>query len=532
MIDVQDDTGTLTLEQALAVLRRRSLLIVLCVVVAAGVAYGFSKRETKKYTATASLAFSSNSLSQQIAGLSAGASSNSSLLAQQASNLQLVRLGDMAAKTANRLGHGLTDEKVAASLSISGEGESGVVAVSATASSPTLSAEIANTYTRQFVEEQQSANREYFKSAQALVSKQLAELSPQQRVGPDGLELQDRRQTLRLLSELDYGSVKVVEEASPPSRPSSPKTSRNTVLGVLLGLLVGLGLAFLSETLDHRVRRPEDFEAIYRVPTLGRVPLPPRTRHDGAKGGALTSAEAETFSLIRGHLRFLTVGRDLRTLVIASAAASDGRTTIARHLAEAAARSGSRVLLLEADLRHPTLAQQLGIRPRSGLVDVLIGAISMDEATLSVELEAPSGPGGEARTLDVLVAGPVVPPNPAELLERDVLDAVLEWAKSTYDLVVIDTPPLTVVSDAFSLLTKVDGVVIVGWVGRSRRDAAERLHQVLASSAAPVVGIVANGSRPGGPGSRAYTRGGSASPAVASANGACASDEILPTVKV
>jgi capsular exopolysaccharide synthesis family protein len=533
---VQDDTGTLNLEQALAVLRRRALLIVLCVVVATGVAYGFSKQETKKYTATASLAFSSNSLSQQIAGLSAGASSNSSLLAQQASNLQLVRLGDMAAKTASWLGYGLTEEKVAASLSIGSEGESGVVAVSATASSPTLSAEIANTYTRQFVEEQQSANREYFKSAQALVSKQLAELSPQQRVGPDGLELQDRGQTLRLLSELDYGSVKVAEEALPPTRPSSPKTSRNTVLGVLLGLLVGLGLAFVSESLDGRVRRPEDLEAIYRVPALGLVPespaLSPRARHDGAKGAALPSAEAEIFSLIRAHLRFLTVDRDLRTVVIASAAPSDGRTTIARHLAEAAARLGSRVLLLEADLRHPTLAQQLGIQSRSGLADVLIGAVLMDEATQSVDLEAPSGPGGEARTLDVLVAGAVVPPNPAELLEGDVLDAVLEWAKSAYDLVVIDTPPLTVVSDAFSLLTKVDGVVIVGCVGRSRRDAAERLHQVLASSGAPVLGVVANGSRSGGPGSRAYARGGSSSPAVASANGASASEEILPTVKV
>ena len=174
---MQQDSEGLSLERALDAVRRRAPLIVLCLVLAAGAAFGFSKHQTKKYTATASLAFSSNPLSQQIAGLSTG-SSSSSLLAQQASDLELVRLGDMAAKTASLLGHGLTEEKVASSLSIAGQGESGVVDVSATATSPVLAAAIANTYTSQFVKEQQSANRQYFKSALALVNKQLAATLP------------------------------------------------------------------------------------------------------------------------------------------------------------------------------------------------------------------------------------------------------------------------------------------------------------------------------------------------------------------
>ena len=155
---MEQDSEGLNFEQALGALRRRAPLILLCFVLAAGAAYGFSKRETKKYTATASLTFSSNSLSQQIAGLSPGGSNNS--LAQQASNLELVRGGDAAAKTAGLLGHGLTDEKVAASLSIGGVGESSIVDISATTTSPALAATIANTYARQFVQEQQRANRQ------------------------------------------------------------------------------------------------------------------------------------------------------------------------------------------------------------------------------------------------------------------------------------------------------------------------------------------------------------------------------------
>ena len=109
------------------------------------------------------------------------------------------------------------------------------------------------------------------------------------------------------------------------------------------------------------------------------------------------------------------------------------------------------------------------------------------------------------------------------------MDAVLAQAKSTYDLVVIDTPPLTAVSDAFPLLTKVDGVVIVGRVGRSRRDAAERLHQVLASSGAPLLGVIANGSKLSG--SRPYLTTGGSSPAITTANDASSTEELAPAAK-
>jgi capsular exopolysaccharide synthesis family protein len=529
---VQQDSEGLNFEQAVGALRRRAPLILLCLVLAAAAAFGFSKHETKKYAATASLAFNSNSLSQQIAGLSPGISNNS--LAQQASNLELVKSGETAAKTASLLGHGLTDEKVVGSLSIAGVGESSIVAVSATTTSPTLAASIANTYVQQFVKEQQRANRRYFKSALALVHKQLAELSRAQRLGADGVELQNRAQTLALLAGLNYNSVQVTQEALPPASPSSPKTSRNTLLGGVLGLFIGLGLAFVLERLDRRIRGPEDLEAIYRLPMLGEVPesaaLARSARHGKGKGAVLPPAEAEVFSLICAHLRFFNVDRDLHTVVIASPAPGDGKTTIARHLAEAAARLGSLVLLLEVDLRQPTLAQQLDIQSGPGLADVLIGAVPMNEATQSVDLRVPSGEGTRGHTLDVLAAGAVLPHNPGELLESHAMGVVLARAKSAYDLVVIDTPPLAAVSDAFPLLTKVDGVVIVARVGHSRRDAAEQLHQVLASSGAPLLGVIANESKSGGP--SPYPGNGKSSPVVVvSANGASSSEELAPTAK-
>ncbi len=544
----------LSLERVLGILRRRSPWILLCLVLTAGAAYGFSKHQTKKYTATASLVFNNNQPSQQVAGLPVV---NSNPQAQQSTNLKLVQLGDMAAKTAALIGQGLTAEKVSADLSVSAQGESNIVNVSATATSPVLAAGIANIYTSQFVTEQQNGNHAYYASALKLVNKQLAALSRKERAGTAGLALQDRAQSLATLAELRNGNVQIAQAATVPTSPSSPKVSRNTVLGGVLGLLLGLGVAFLLERFDRRIREPKDLEAIYGLPLLGVVPESKAlARSAGSKkrrrkkaAEALPANEEEAFHLIRAHLRYFNVDRELRTLLVASAAPRDGKTTVARQLASAAARVGSVVLLVEADLRRPTLVQQLDVQSGPGLVDVLIGAVPLWSATQMVDLDSPSVAGSAGRTLDVLVAGAVLPPNPGELIESHAMEALLEQASSTYDLVVIDTPPLAAVSDAFPLLRKVDGVIIVGRVGRNRRDVAQRLHETLTGAGAPLLGVVANGVKAGRRGSYGYAysyayagakrptapkvsaNGASANGAssTASGNGALYSDEPAPT---
>jgi Mrp family chromosome partitioning ATPase len=167
----------------------------------------------------------------------------------------------------------------------------------------------------------------------------------------------------------------------------------------------------------------------------------------------------------------------------------------------------------EADLRHPTLAAIFGLPAGPGLSDVLIGTLPLSEATLPIELEAPPADGAKGRTLDLLAAGAMLPPNPAELIESHAMAALLAQAKLAYDLVVIDTPPPTAVSDAFPLLAKVDGVIIVGRLGRNRRDVARRLHETLTGAGAPLLGVVANGFKAGRFDSYGYGYGDSYAPA-------------------
>jgi capsular exopolysaccharide synthesis family protein len=537
---VESDQTALGVEQVLGILRRRAPAIVLCLVLAAGIAFGVSRHQAKRYTATASLVFNNQQLSELVAGLPATASSNQQ--AQQNTNLKLVQLGDMATKTAALLGQGLTKEKVNSSLSISGQGESNIVNVSAEASSPTLAASIADTYSSIFVKEQQTANRRYYSSALSLVNKQLAALSARQKLSPAGIALENRAQSLGVLVELQSGTVQIAQEAEIPTSPSSPKVARNTLLAGVLGLILGLGIAFLLERLDRRIREPKDLESVYGLPLLGVVPESTALSRSGRRSGpqsVLPPSEAEAFHLIRAHLRYFNVDRELRTLMVVSAAPGDGKTTIARNLAAAAAHMGSRVLLLEVDLRRPTLAEQLTISTGPGIADVLIGAVPMSEAVQVIDLDAPAGDGSQGRTFDVLVAGPTLPPNPGELIESNAMEDLLQQARSRYDLIVIDTPPLTAVSDAFPLLRKVDGVIIVGRVGHNRRDIAERLHETLNSVGAPLLGVVANGFKASGPGSYAYayeyassrpTQSTPTPPSSASANGGQSSD--IPAGKI
>jgi succinoglycan biosynthesis transport protein ExoP len=537
------EKASLSLEQALGLLRRRAPWILFCFVLAIAAAYGFSTHQTKKYTATSSLVFSTNQLSQEVAGLQA-VGSGATPQALQNTNVKLVQLGDMASRTAALLGQGLSKEKVSSALSVSAAGESNIVDIAATATSPVLAADIANTYTQEFVKEQQNSNHAYYASALALVNRQLAALSPAQRAGTAGLALENRAQTLGTLAELRNGNVQVAQAATAPSTPSAPQVSRNTVLGAVVGLLLGLVVAFLLERFDRRIREPKDLEAIYGLPLLGVVPesaaLSRSARGKQNAKEALPPSEAEAFHLIRAHLRYFNVDRELRTLLVASAAPGDGKTTVARHLAGAAARMGARVLLIEADLRRPTVAAQLDIASGPGLADVLIGMASLNDAIQSIDLDQPAGRDSRrGRMLDALVAGAALPPNPGELIESHAMESLLEQVRSTYDLVVIDTPPLTAVSDAFPLLRKVDGVIIVGRVGRNRRDVAERLHETLTGAGAPLLGVVANGLKSGRLGAYGYAYDyalkdapqpptPTSIPAGASSNGAASPEEPIP----
>ncbi len=263
------EQGSTGLEQTLEMVRGHVRLLGVCLVVAALAAYVYSKHEVARYTATASLVFNNEGLDQQAAGLPVVSSNDQP--AQQNTNLKLVELGDTASRTAQRLRDGLTKQQVAESVSASAPGESNIVDVAATATSPVLAANLANTYASQFVDEQQTSTFAYYASALRLVNNELSSLNEAERSGTAGRVLQEREQSLKILARLPAG-VRVAQTAAVPTSPSSPSVKRNTLIGALLGVVLGFGFCFLLERLDRRIRDPKELEALYELPLLGVVP--------------------------------------------------------------------------------------------------------------------------------------------------------------------------------------------------------------------------------------------------------------------
>src|SRR5207302_1058290 len=144
----------------------------------------------------------------------------------------------------------------------------------------------------------------------------------------------------------------------------------------IVGLLLGIGLAIGFERIDRRLNNPEQLESAIGLPLLGIVPMSPAYSHakDGPAKLKLPGAEAEAFRLLRARLRYFDVDHPIRTVLVTSAAPGDGKTTVALHLAAAAATGGARVLLVEADLRRPTIAKQLTLDPTKGLTTALVDA--------------------------------------------------------------------------------------------------------------------------------------------------------------
>lgn len=484
-------SGRNELERILRVLRRRFGLIALCALAVTGSALGFSLIQQKQYSATADLLFRDAQLDQKLFG-STVLPPSTDPTREAATNVKLVSLEVIAGRTSKALRASISPGSIQKRVTVSAEGQANVVSVTAIDPSARLAARLANTFAQEFVAFRRDADRAKIAAAQRLVQDQLNRLSSKEQDGARGRSLQDRAEQLGILASLQTGNAELVQPAKAPSSPSSPHTRRNTILALVLGLLLGAGLAFLFERLDRRMKDVGDLEKTYGLPLLGTVPESPALASSALGVSQLPFAEAEAFRMLRAKLRYFNVDRPLRSLFVTSVAPGEGKTTVAQHLAIAAASgSSSRVLLLEADLRRPRIAAAYGLEPLPGLAEVLTHQVALEDVVQQVAVGDTSNGTGRAKTLDVLVAG-ANPPNSAELLESAKMAHLLDEIASKYDFLVIDTPPTSVVADAIPLVSRVSGVIVVSQVGRSSRDAAAHLREQLERLGAPTLGVVAN----------------------------------------
>ena len=247
----------------------------------------------------------------------------------------------------------------------------------ATDPEPDFAATLANTMARQYIEFRRAADRSKITDAVDLVRRQLNALSPERRAGTDGQSAAERIEELQLLASLQTGNAELVQPAQIPRTPSSPRPLRNTFVALLLGLIAGVIFAVLRDRIDRRLRHGNDAEAILERPILGSIPDSRSLRKPNPGSLTLAGAEADAFRALRTNLRYFAIDDDVKSMLVTSSAPGDGKSTIARYLAATAAASNDRVVLLEADLRRPTLHSALPALAPTGLTDVLAGSVPL-----------------------------------------------------------------------------------------------------------------------------------------------------------
>jgi polysaccharide biosynthesis transport protein len=298
---------------------------------------------------------------------------------------------------------------------------------------------------------------------------------------------------------LKANNFHIVDSARPPSYPIEPNIPRNLGFAALLGLASGIGLAFLMEGLDNTIRTTEQAHMISGLAPLGMIPLGSKSAREGPNPKRLVIASskeavelvtqvrpqsqmAESYRALRTSLLLSNLGSPPKVIMVTSALPQEGKTTTSINCAVVLAQKGVRVLLIDADLRRPSIHKTLGMGPRSGLSNVLTGSSTLEQ-TITRTAILPN--------LFVLPAG-TPPPNPAELLASTNMRDVLAQLREQYDHIVVDTPPSLSVTDAVVLSPRADAVVLVIRSGQTSKQALRRARDILAQVNAKVVGVLLN----------------------------------------
>jgi Mrp family chromosome partitioning ATPase/capsular polysaccharide biosynthesis protein len=324
--------------------------------------------------------------------------------------------------------------------------------------------------------------------------------------------LVDKEQQLATMEALQTSNASLFKPAQSATQVQ-PRPARNGALGLALGLLLGVGLAFLREALDTRVRTADGVSRRLGLPILAQIPSPPRALRSSRRLAMLEGPEtayAEPFRILKTNLELVDADHPAGTIMVTSAVEGEGKSTTVANLAVAAARGGREVILVDLDFRHPYLSAFFPEAGPLGLTDVALGRLTLGEALAPVILSEAHADDGKARTrapgatsngsgggkkasLRVLTAG-TLPPNPGEFIGSEAVARVLADLRERADLVLIDSAPMLGIGDALTLASKVDGLILVTRLKRLRRPMVTDLGRALTRCQAKPLGLVITGA--------------------------------------
>lgn len=503
---------SVSLGSLLKVLRGRKVWVVLPVAIAVGLALVYSLVLTEPlYVSTASILRQTTNFDEALFNTQLFDLRDAQRYLMTGS--RLIKLDAVAEEVQAELDSRRGVGSLLSMVSVKPQPDADIINISATSTDPEEAEAVANSFARQFILYRQAADRAALSQARAQVEQQLSGMSSVELESERGRVLSQKSEELRILETMQTGGFEIVQEAQVPSSPFSPRPVRTTFIALVGGLMLGTLLAFVVDRADRRVKTQDSLEREYALPVLATIP---RSRvqlstngnkpiNGGARFLDTSPAFVESFRALRSNVKYFEFDRQIRTIVVTSGLPQEGKTIVTINLAVSLALSGATVGVIEADLRRPMIHRYLGLSASVGVSSVLTGTHSLTKAIqlLKTGSDTPwnrqgSNQSGRAGRLDrnlfCLTSGPL-PPNPAELIGSQQMKTLIEDVASLADYVLIDTPPVLVVSDALNLVNLVDAVIVCARLNRTTIEEAREVRTLLQRTGARTLGVVASGNK-------------------------------------
>ena len=491
------------LRHQLRTLRRGAPLALLVTALMAAAAIGLSARQDHLYKASADVFLGSQSAASDLTGVSQF-------------YYDPIRAAETQARLANLPAvsqRALTDEQLSAKAasdarvdwSVTTNANADILTFSVTAKDPQVAERLATAYPRAYTRYRRNIDTAGVQEALRNLTAQLSRLRKSGNTDSRiYTQLLEKKQQLETVAALRGSNALLVRKASSPVQ-IQPKPSRNAVLGGILGLFLGILLVFVRDALNTRVRSVEEAEQRLRLPLLGRIPPLKTHRENGSRLAMVdepASVDAEVFRMLATNIDFMNIDRGATSMMVTGANRAEGKSTSAVNIAAAYARRGLHVILVDLDLRSPSIAKMLDLDTRIGVTSVALGRSSIDEALVQIPLEQRSNDEistssrsalAQQGILEVLPAG-ALPPDASEFVASPSMTRLLAELSERADLLLIDTPPVLPVSDALALSPRVDAVLIVTRLGEVRRSALNELARLLDSAPIVKLGFIVTGA--------------------------------------
>jgi polysaccharide biosynthesis transport protein len=493
----------LSLRDYLEILWRRKWIVLLATVALPAAVVAYSLQQDPSYRATADVLLSRQDIAAALSGAAdPGAAQNADR--DTRTQAALARVPAVARAAIDEAGVPISLNSFFEQSSVTSSQNSDLLGFQVEYRTRSGAERLVNAYARAFADYREALDTASLRRARREVRTRLRRLADQgNRDSAVYRSLQDKEEALRVLSALQTSHAVVVRTADGAAKVR-PKPVRNGVLALVLGAMVGLGIAFLRNALDTRMRSAREIAGRLRVPLLGRLPKVPRHLRKQNRLVMLAEPggmEAEAFRVLRTNLELANIDREAKVIMVTSALEGEGKSTTISNLAVAAALAGKRVVLVDLDLRRGDIDELFGVANQPGITGVALGLLSLNNALVTIDVGA-NGDGrlapsrlasatGEPGSLRILPGG-VLLSDAGDFVISDPVGDILRQLRESADIVLVDAPPFLQAGDALAITGRVDGVVIVTRLN-AERPTLDELARTLEQSAALTLGVVVTG---------------------------------------